>query len=241
MTDFYVSHPGETPPPLPDGPPLCTASYDMRMLHNGFLWCYQRAAGLVRGVAPGDTARSGYVGQWLGDLDATLHSHHETEDSFLWERLAQRAPACALHVVQMKEHHEQVQTLLHEAGPLLTAWSATADPATGGRLAEAYERMLTVLKLHLRREVVEVMPVADRVITAGELKELGDHSIGSVPIHRLMPQLGMFLQGSEPHERREFFSGAPAPIRILFLLVGKRQFAKQWRTLFPGDPVPETV
>lgn len=241
MTEFYVSHPGETPPPVPDGPPLCTASYDMRMLHNGLLWCYERAAGLVREVAPGDTARSGYVGRWLGDLDATLHSHHETEDAYLWDRLAQRAPACALHVTQMKTHHEQVQALLHEAGPLLTTWAASADPATGAQLADAYERMLTVLRVHLRREVVEVMPVADRVITAAELKELGDHSIGSVPKRRLMPQMGMFLQGSPPHERKEFFASAPAPIRLLFLIVGKRQFAKQWRTLFPDAPVPETV
>ncbi len=241
MTTFYVPHADETPPPVPDGPLLCTASHDMRMLHNGFLWCYERAGGLVRGVAAGDTARSTYVGQWLGDLDATLHSHHDTEDTYLWDRLAQRAPACALHVGQMKAHHEQVQALLHEAGPLLASWSVSADPATGEQLADAYERMLAVLKVHLRREVVEVMPVADRVITAAELKELGDHSIGSVPKRRLMPQLGMFLQGSEPPERQQFFAAAPAPIRLLFLVVGRRQFVTQWRTLFPGEPVPETV
>lgn len=241
MIDFYVSHAGETSPPLPDSPVLCAASYDMRMLHNGFLWCYERAAGLVRSVAAADTARSAIVGQWLGDLDATLHTHHQTEDDYLWQRLSERAPACALHVAQMKAHHAHVQALLREAAPLLAAWSASADRAIGDQLADAYQRMLAILEVHLRREVVEVMPVADRVITAAELKQLGNHSIGAVPKRRLMPQMGMFLQGSEPQERKEFFSSAPVHIRFLFVTVGRRQFAKQWRTLFPGELVPETI
>ena len=29
------------------------------------------------------------------DLDATLHTHHDSEDSLLWDKLEQRAPACA--------------------------------------------------------------------------------------------------------------------------------------------------
>ena len=55
MTMEYVSLPGETAPPVPDGPKLCNGD-DMRILHNAFLWGYQEAPGLVRGVAAGDTA-----------------------------------------------------------------------------------------------------------------------------------------------------------------------------------------
>jgi len=76
MTMEYVSLPGETVPPVPDGPRLCDGD-DMRILHNAFLWGYQEASGLVRGAPPGDVARSGFLGQWLADLDATLHTHHE--------------------------------------------------------------------------------------------------------------------------------------------------------------------
>ena len=44
----YVSLPGETAPPVPDGPMLCNGD-DMRILHNAFLWAYE--------VAPGTGAR----------------------------------------------------------------------------------------------------------------------------------------------------------------------------------------
>ena len=92
MTLEYVSLPGETAPPVPDGPKLCSGD-DMRILHNGFLWAYEAAAGLEHRAPAGDTARSEFLGQWLADLDATLHTHHESEDELLWGKLEHRAPA----------------------------------------------------------------------------------------------------------------------------------------------------
>jgi hypothetical protein len=240
MTMEYVSLPGETPPPVPDGPKLCNGD-DMRIVHNAFLWGYEQAPALVRGVSPGDTARSEFVGQWLADLDATLHTHHESEDEYLWDRLAQRAPACALHVGQMRAHHAQVASLLDEARPLLAGWRTSADPAVGAQLADAYERMLDVLKVHLRREVVEVVPVAERVVTAEEWKAMGDHSTGAIPMSRLLPQLGMLLANSTPADRKIMYADMPLVVRVLWRVVGKRQYAKQFRQLFPGKPVPPTI
>lgn len=240
MVDFYVAEPGETAPPVPDGPQLCNGQ-DMRVVHNAFLWSYGRAPGLVRGVRAGDTTRSTFVGQWLADLDATLHSHHESEDELLWGQLEQRAPGCALHVAQMRAHHAQVQQLLDEAGPLLARWRESADPDEGERLASAYESMLAVLKVHLRREVVEIIPVVERVVTEQEWQRLGEHTLDAIPKSRLMPQLGILLANLEPAERARFFSEAPGFVRVLYKTIGKRQYAKQHRALFPGEPVPPTV
>ena len=232
--------PGETPPPVPDGPKLCNGD-DMRILHNAFLFAYGQAPGLVRGVPPSATARSEFVGQWLADLDATLHTHHESEDLLLWDKIEQRAPACALHVGQMRAHHAQVAKLLEEAGPLLTRWRATADQAIGEQLADAYLRMLDVLKVHLRREVVEVIPVAERVVTEEEWTAMADHSVGAIPKSRLLPQLGMLLANSTPADRQSFYAAMPLSVKVLWRLVGKRQYAKQFRELFPGEPVPPTI
>ena len=134
MVDFYVSAPGETAPPIPDGPQLCSGG-EMRILHNVFLWAYEQAPILIRGVRAGDTVRSEFVGQWIADIDATLHVHHESEDALLWGKLEQRAPACALHVGQMRAHHAQVQELLNEAGPLLASWRTRPirRPGNGSR------------------------------------------------------------------------------------------------------------
>ena len=240
MTIEYVSLPGETAPPVPDGPKLCSGD-DMRILHNAFLWAYEAAPGLVHSAPADDTARSEFVGQWLADLDATLHTHHESEDELLWGKLEQRAPACALHVGQMRAHHAQVAALLEEAGPLLARWRATADPAVGEQLADAYERMLDLLKVHLRREVVEVVPVAERVVTTDEWTAMADHSVDAIPKSRLLPQLGMLLANSTPADRKQFYAGMPLSVKVLWRLVGKRQYAKQFTQLFPGKPVPPTI
>jgi hypothetical protein len=240
MTMEYVSLPGEVAPPVPDGPKLCDGD-DMRILHNAFLWGYQEAPGLVRGAPAGDVARSEFLGQWLADLDATLHTHHESEDLLLWDKLEQRAPACAIHVGQMREHHRQVAALLEEASPLLARWRATADPAVGEQLADAYGRMLEVLKIHLRREVVEVIPVAERVVTTKEWEAMAEHSVGAIPRSRLLPQLGMLLANSTPADRKQFYAGMPFSVKVLWRLVGKRQYAAQFRQMFPGRPVPPTV
>ena len=150
----------------------------MRILHNAFLWAYEEAPGLVRGAPAGDVARSEFLGQWLADLDATLHTHHESEDELLWDKLEQRAPACALHVGQMRAHHAQVAGAARGGEPAPRPMAPTADPAVGEQLADAYERMLGVLKVHLRREVVEVVPVAERVVTTEEWAAMADQASG---------------------------------------------------------------
>jgi hypothetical protein len=240
MSDFYVSAPGEVAPPVPPGPKLCDGR-DMRMVHNAFLWGYEQAPSLVRSTPAGDRARSAYVGQWMADMDASLHAHHESEDLLLWDKIENRAPACALHVSQMRAQHAVVAEVLERATPLLTEWRATADPAQGEELAAAYEDMLEILEVHLRREVVEVIPVVEKIITADEWDEVGEHSRGAIPIKRMMPQLGMLLANLPIHERHEFWETIPRPIRAMYGVFGKRQYAKQYRTLFPGKPVPETI
>jgi hypothetical protein len=134
-----------------------------------------------------------------------------------------------------------VAALLEEASPLLARWRATADPAVGEQLADAYERMLDLLKVHLRREVVEVVPVAERVVTTEEWTAMGDHSVNAIPRSRLLPQLGMLLANSTPADRKPFYAGLPLSVKVLWRLVGKRQYAKQFRLLFPDKPVPPTI
>ena len=240
MAIEYVSLPGESAPPVPDGPKLCSGD-DMRILHNAFLWAYGEASQLVRSTPAGDSARSAFVGQWLADIDATLHTHHEGEDELLWGKLEQRAPACALHVGQMRAHHAQVAELLEEAAPLLAEWRENADPAVGERLADAYSRMLEVLKVHLRREVVEVVPVAERVLSEREWRSLGEHSTRAIPKSRLLPQLGMLFACSSPADRRTFLAALPLPVRLMWRFFGKPRYEAQYRELFPGKPVPETT
>lgn len=241
MTDFFTLHPGETAAPVPPGPVLCSGSAAMRRIHRVFLWAYDEAPGLVRSAGPGDTARAAYVGEVLGNFDKILHIHHEGEDLLMYPQLAERAPACALHVEQMLEQHRQVARRLEEIEPLRIRWMESAGAEARDDLAERYEDLSSVLNVHLRREVTEVMPAVDKVMTEKELTMAAEHGTGHFSKKFLVGYLGMVLATNPPGEREELFKEMPAPVRVAYRVVGRRMYRRQYSTLFPGRPVPETL
>ena len=241
MSDFFVMQPGESAAPVPSGPVLCSGSAGMRRIHRFFLWAYDEAPGLVRSVAPGDTARAADVGDVLGSFDKVLHMHHEGEDLLMYPQLAERAPACALHVALMLQQHKEVTDRLEAIEPVRLAWMQSAAASAAADLAERYEDLSTVLKVHLRREVTEVMPAVDRVLTQDEVKVLAQHGIDQFDRKFLVSYLGMVLATNPPDERKEFFKEIPAPVRLAYRIVGRRIYRRRYSTLFPGRAVPETL
>ncbi|GAA2199332.1 hemerythrin domain-containing protein [Sinomonas flava] len=241
MSDFFTMHPGETAAPLPPGPALCAGTAGMRRIHRVFLWAYDEAPGLVRSAEAGDTARAAYVGEVLATFDKLLHVHHEGEDESMYPALAQRAPGCAMHVELMLAQHRQVAERLEEIGPLREQWVRTADPDVRDRLAERYASMGDLLKVHLRREVTEVMPAVDRVVTEDEMAAMVKHSTSSFSAKVMLAYLGMVLASNPPEERKGLFMDVPAPIRVAYRLVGRRLYRKQYSTLFPGREIPATL
>ncbi|KQR80043.1 hemerythrin [Arthrobacter sp. Leaf337] len=241
MTDFFTMQPGETAAPLPPGPVLCTGTAAMRRIHRFFLWAYDEAPGLVRSAAAGDTSRAAYVGEVLGNFDKVLHIHHEGEDLLMYPRLTERAPACALHVAQMLEQHRQVTQRLEGIEPIRLRWMETADTEAGEELATRYEDLSAVLKMHLRREVTEVMPAVDRVMDEKEMNGVGQHGIEQFDKKFMVAYLGMVLATNPPADRKELFKEIPPPVRLAYRLVGRRMYRRQYSTLFPGRTIPATL
>ncbi len=241
MTDFFTLQPGETAAPVPPGPVLCQGTAAMRRIHRVFLWAYGEAPALVRSAGPGDTARAAYVGEVLGNFDKILHIHHEGEDLLMYPQLAERAPACALHVEQMLEQHRQVALRLDDIEPLRLRWMGTADVTDRDTLADKYRKLSDLLNVHLRREVTEVMPAVDKVMTEKELVAAAEHGTGQFSKRFLVGYLGMVLATNPPGEREELFKEMPAPVRVAYRVVGRRMYRRQYSTLFPGRPVPETL
>ncbi|MFY9633080.1 MAG: hemerythrin domain-containing protein, partial [Cellulosimicrobium cellulans] len=125
--------------------------------------------------------------------------------------------------------------------PLRLKWMATADAQTGKELAERYEDLSAVLNVHLRREVTEVMPAVDRVMTEKEMNGVGQHGINQVDRKFLVGYLGMVLATNPPADQKELFKEIPLPVRLAYRLVGRRMYRKQYSTLFPGRAVPATL
>ncbi|KHK97761.1 hemerythrin [Microbacterium mangrovi] len=241
MSDFFTMLPGEAAAPVPDGPVLCPASAGMKRIHRVFLWVYDEAPGLARSADDGDTERSAYVAEVLGNFDKLLHVHHESEDLLMYPKLEQRAPACALHAQEMIRQHEEVKQHLDAIEPVREEWARTADAAVGEDLAQRYEALSAVLKVHLRREVTEVTPAVEKVLTEKELGELASHGVDSFDKKVMLAYLGMVLATNPPGEREEFFKDIPLPVRMAYRLMGRRLYREQYSTLFPGRAIPETL
>lgn len=241
MTDFFTAQPGETAAPVPPGPILCTGTAGMRRIHRFFLWAYVEAPGLVRSTPAGDTDRAAYVGEVLGNFDGVLHIHHEGEDLLMYPQLSGRAPGCALHVAQMLEQHRQVGQRLEHIEPVRKRWTETADPADAEELAELYEDLSALLNVHLRREVTEVMPAVDRVLSEKEMDAVGQHGIDQLDRKFLVGYLGMVLATNPPDDQKALFREIPAPVRLAYRLVGRRMYRRQYSTLFPGRKIPQTL
>lgn len=241
MTDFFTMHPGETAAPVPAGPVLSTGSTGVRRVHRFLLWAYGEAPGLVRSALPGDVARAAYVGEVLGNFDRVLLIHQEGQDLMMYPQLVERAPATASHVEQMLEHHKQIRERVQGLEPVRKRWMQTAEARDREELAKGYEDVQSALSEHLRREVTAVMPAVDRVVTEDELKAMIQHGVKQHDRKFLVTYLGMVLATNPPEDRRKiFFEELPGPVRLGYRLIGRRMYNKQYATLFPGRPIPET-
>ena len=93
----------------------------------------------------------------------------------------------------MLAQHKDVTQWLENIEPVRLRWMATADAETGQELAGLYEDLSAVLNVHLRREVTEVMPAVDRVLTEKEMKAATEHGSDQVSNKFLVGYLGMVL------------------------------------------------
>lgn len=242
MTDFFTMHPGETAAPVPPGPVLSTGSTGMRRVHRFLLWAYDEAPGLVRSTAPGDLRRAAYVGEVLGNFDKVLLIHQEGQDGHMYRQLVERAPATRPHVEQMLGHHRQIRERVQGLEPVRKRWMQTADAGDAEELTTGYDEVRSILHEHLRREITEVMPAVDRVITEQELAAMVQQGVRQHDKKFLVTYLGMVLATNPPDDRRQiFFEEIPAPVRLGYRLIGRRMYRRQYAALFPGRPIPETL
>jgi hemerythrin-like domain-containing protein len=211
--------------------PLGCQTDDMKMIHKVFRREFRLAGPMVRNVAGGDTAQAARVTTYLTEIVTALHHHHGNEDELLWDTLVDRAPACALHVGQMKAQHAEVSLLLDQVEEIAPTWTPGADTETRDRLAAVLDEVSAKLDVHLGQEEDEILPVAATSFTQAEWDTLREAGMAGVPKDRLLVQLGYILEDATPEERTKMLANVPPPARLLYKLIGRRQFEKEIRTL----------
>jgi len=212
----------------PSGEPpvakTCDAS-GMAEIHRLFRAGFGEAPDLVRGVVAGDTGHAEAVAAQLGMLSASLHAHHEGEDQRLWSPLVERSPSCAPHVERMKQHHAELLVHLDAMDEALPAWRSSGSAPAAEPLLDALDGVNASLRIHLPDEEENIVPVMETVITQPEAEWFAEHGRAATPKGQTWNMLGAILaaqpDGGDEWMRRNL----PAPVRILWRLVGQRRYA----------------
>lgn len=198
---------------------------DMYVVHRAFRRELRLIPGLVRAVAPGDTARAAVLARHTRMCLQGLHLHHTGEDELLWPLLLERCPPDADLVHRMEAQHEQVEHLTGLLGPALDRWEVEARPAVGEEVASTVDALRTVLLEHLAEEEREILPLAERHVTQAEWSRLGEHGKGQVAVRDLPLLFGSLLEECSPEERAMMLGVVSLPVRLLLRTV----FAGQYR------------
>jgi hemerythrin-like domain-containing protein len=223
---------------MPDNQPTGCDVSDMVVIHNLFRKVLGQAPALIDSVKPGDTARAAIVASYLDELVFGLHNHHHGEDLLLWDDLAARAPACGIHVELMKKQHAAVGVILANLAALLPAWRETATAEQSRKVAATVAELTGTLFDHLDQEQQKILPVASIAFDQKDWDKIGEHARSQIPRNRLFIQLGSILNSMTPAESEGWAKkNLPAPVRLLYRLVGRKQYDAYQKQLFPGAAV----
>ncbi|GAA4366599.1 hemerythrin domain-containing protein [Agromyces bauzanensis] len=227
-------------PAAPDAPATPCRSDEVVLIHLVFRRLFGDAPGLVRDVAPGDVDRAAFLARHLLGLTEMLHTHHRAEDAFFWDRMAERAPACGLHVTAMRRQHEALSDELDVVDALVDDWKAEADVIAAEHLAVALDQVDRALAVHLDDEERDAFPVLDEVLSEVEWDEI------SAEVGRERPALPLFLlvgliMDSLPESERDAWIARelPWPMRAAYRLVGRRSYERQLQRLRPAASSPK--
>jgi hypothetical protein len=208
------------------GKPGCDTS-DMVMIHGLFRLIFGDAPELAAGVAADDAARAQVVGDHLIAIANSLHDHHHGEDILLWDQLEARNPACATHVGQMRAHHAAMAAELDKLEEIVRAWQAEPSTKNRNETVGVLKAVNSLLLEHLGSEEQTILPVASIVFSQAEWNKLGEHGRASVPKNFRFIQLGFIIASmTKPEGRAWMKANLPAPVRLLYRIIGKPQYEK---------------
>lgn len=212
---------------------------DMYLVHTMMRREFTLLPDAVRQVAPNDVRRAEVVGSHVQLLSRIVHLHHEGEDLLLWPLLHERGGAEAEAIVPtMEAQHHAIEEAAEEVDRLLPGWRSTGQG--GAALADALDRLRAVLVEHMALEESELLPLAERHITAQEWRKLGEHSLNETPKKDLPLEFGMASYEGDADVLRGVLQEVPQPMRLLVPSIGRRAYAKRARQVY-GTPNPPRV
>ncbi|MBK3624026.1 hemerythrin domain-containing protein [Streptomyces sp. MBT49] len=204
---------------------------EMAMIHQVFRRESRLLAELVQDVAASDTVRAGVLAEHWREYTVGLHAHHTGEDEVLWPALLPHLDLDAEQVLAMEAQHHELTGGLEEVQVLMDRWRSRALVADRDELAEALRRHRRQLCAHLDAEEREVMPLVARHVDERVWQAVGERGLAETPKNRLMIALGAIVEDCPPDERREFLARLPLAARVMWKVLGQRQYRRETRRI----------
>jgi hemerythrin-like domain-containing protein len=198
---------------------------DMLPIHRLIRREIGRLPALIR--AADEPARAARIAAHAREMLDLLQTHHTGEDELLWPVLRPRVSLDGDLIDRMEDQHAQISAAIIEVRHDLPAWTRSADPETGERLATRLESVCDVVTAHLAEEEQRVLPLASTHLTQREWDLLAQHGFAAIPVRRRLVILGHILQGTDEAERQRFLRRVPLQARLAFALIGRRQHARE--------------
>jgi iron-sulfur cluster repair protein YtfE (RIC family) len=194
---------------------------DMYLAHTLFRREFARLPDLIVSIPDGDIAGAETVGSHVAMLCRLLHLHHEGEDQLVWPKLAARGGAEADAIVPtMEKQHHTIEVALARVDELLPAWRSSGRG--GGTVADTLHQLLPALLEHMALEEAEILPLAEKHITAPEWKELVGHSMRAFPKKYLPLVFGLMMEQGDPAVIQDVLDATPLPVRLLMPIIAPR-------------------
>ncbi|XVU24111.1 hemerythrin domain-containing protein [Actinoplanes sp. CA-054009] len=204
-----------------------TDTWDMIVVHRVFRREFRLLPGLVRAVAPGDTARAAVLADHLSSVALGLHHHHTTEDELVWPLLLARASMHTDLINRMEAQHERLHEPLARIEKILPSWRSSAGMADRDELADVIAEASVALDEHLADEEREILPIIEEHLTPAEWAAVGERGREVLPKGRMaLIFLGALLEEATPEEERRFMAELPVAARLMWRLGGRRTYAQ---------------
>ena len=217
----------------PNAPADKPETEQMKVIHRALTREFALLPGQVEQVPEGDTARAEVIGAHLTLVLGMLHEHHEAEDELLWPVLHQRVPLENELIDTMESQHHAIAEAIDAVNEAQEVWTRTADAGARGALSTRLRQLEKVLAEHLTLEEEAVLPLIHENLTVAEWLAPQKHAMDNSP-GRLTDKLltaGIVLEGTTPRERAWFMAEMPPPARVLWRLIGARQYAAHQRSV----------
>lgn len=186
----------------------------MYVIHNAFRRDLARLVLAVAALSDGEPARAHQLKQRWDFVAHALHHHHTGEDDHIWPLMRRKAPETVAILDEMVAEHARIDPLLARVH---AGFGRLVDGEAGAReqLAADLRELLHVLGAHLEHEETAVVPLLERHITQGELKEFENSQRRSMKLREVGNFIPWLLDGLPDPERRHLLGELPPPLRLL--------------------------